>query len=205
MRNKITIVSLLALLMVMLHSCAVRLPEDRSKLVQNYQPNYLDIQSIGVSAHAEIIIQGFFVHAGYRNNQHSRYFRYQVVADSILADLNQVFQTNVSFNEQRELDVVITVHYLEFIRAETRGATDIEVNIYDHKTKKLIKSYRKALEKVVKPGDDYKRKYNHLSHPSNIMYQVLNQVMDEIKMTLLADRDFILESLSANEDMESPN
>ncbi len=210
MRNKIAIVSLLLLLMILFASCHMPHHVDRTRtiLVKNYQPNYLDVEPIGVSAHTDIIIQDFFMVL--TRNAFRRdfiYSNYQVVADSILADLNQVFQSNVSFDEQRDLDVIITVHSLCYQSSGFRsmGETDIEVSIYDHNRKKLIKSYRKPYEEYVKLGDDYKREYHRLSHPSHIIYQVLNQVMDEIKMNILADREIILERLSADADEESPN
>jgi len=189
---------------VFLFSCgAKKLPDDvaRERFSQNYQPNYLDIENINASAHTDIIVKDFFVQSGFI--QQNKFFSYKAIADSVLTDLNRIFKSNMSLEEKRDLDVVITVHSLSFkslsgLRIRWKGAADIEVRLYNHTNNRQIKSERRAFEKVVRSGDDYKRVYNHLSHPSNIMYQMLNKVMDEIKISLSEDRDAILHHLSVD-------
>lgn len=206
MRIKVSILCLFTLLMFFLGSCTIKHHIDKreSTLFKNYQPNYIDAKKIEVSAHTEIVIKESIVQSqrGLRH-LHIYYYNYDVIADSILAGLNQVFQNSVSFKEQRDLDVVISVHSLSSHSGwfgKINGAADIEVKIYDHKSKKPIRTYRKAFEKAVKIGDDYKVEYNRLSNPKNIIYQVLNQTMDEIKMEMITDADDILERLVDNRD-----
>ncbi len=175
---------ILSVIVVLANSCAA--PRFYHK------PNEFDEQALNISAHIDVSVKVFPpTDYNYYYNMH--------IKNSFSDDISQVFSEVRTFEDHRDIDVLLIIHKL---RLESRltgilwfpfiyigvpyqkntGIAKLEIQIYNHHNGSLISSYAKKAEVIRWTGF-----YNYYTSPRALSMAV-NSVMDEMKNAILLDK-----------------
>lgn len=157
----------------------------------SHKPKEFDEKALNISAHVDVSVKAFPPDYNYHYNMH--------IKNSFSEDISQVFSEVRTFEDHRDVDVIIIVHKLRLERllngfiwfpfiyvgapySKNTGTAKIEIQIYNHHYGSLISSYTKKAEVVRWTG-----LYTNYNSPRALSIAV-NSVMDEMKNAILQDK-----------------